>query len=264
MKAGPMDCSECRAQMSPYLDGELPAEAKPAFERHLEGCAECRAALASTKRIGAALRSGGDRFAAPAHLRARILSEIARSERRPLWGDLRLLGAGWNPVALAASLLLAIVTSAAVTGLYLGNAAHEAQLTREVVAGQIRSLMAQHLTDIASSDQHKVKPWFNGKLDFSPPVVDLASDGFPLAGGRLDYIGHRTVAALVYRRRDHVINLFIWPEDGEKPLRLETQQGYSVAYYKHGGMEYWAVSDLGEAELKEFVARLMSAKEAPA
>jgi len=259
-----MNCSECRAQTSPYLDGELTAEAKAAFERHLESCAECRAALASAKRISAAIRTGGDRFAAPAHVRARILGEIGRSERRSLWGDLRLLGVGWNPVALAASLLLVIVATAGGMGFYLGGADHEALLTREVVAGQIRSLMASHLTDIASSDQHKVKPWFNGKLDFSPPVVDLASEGYPLVGGRLDYIGHRTVAALVYRRRDHVINLFIWPEDGEKPLRNETQQGYNVAYYKHGGMEYWAVSDLGEAELKEFVALLMGAKEAPA
>jgi len=259
-----IDCDECRAQTSPYLDGELTAEGKAAFERHLEGCAKCRAAVASARRISAAIRSGGDHFVAPAHLRARILGEVERSERRSFWGNIRLLGTGWNPVALAASLLLAVVAGAGLTSSYLGGADHEALLTREVVAGQIRSLMASHLTDIASSDQHKVKPWFNGKLDFSPPVVDLASDGFPLVGGRLDYIDHRTVAALVYRRRDHVINLFIWPEDGEKPLRLEAQQGYNVAYYKHGGMEYWAVSDLGQAELKEFVARLMSAKETPA
>ncbi|HTS92589.1 MAG TPA: anti-sigma factor [Stellaceae bacterium] len=259
-----MNCSECRARISHYLDGELAAEAKADFERHLEGCAECRAELAEAQRISAALRGGRARYAAPAHLRARIRSEIGQSERPSILGTLRLLGVGWNPVALAASFLLAIVASAGLTASYLGGADHEALLARDVVAGQIRSLMASHITDIASSDQHKVKPWFNGKLDFSPPVVDLAADGFPLAGGRLDYIGHQSVAALVYRRRDHVINLFIWPEDGDKPLRFESQQGYNLAYYKHGGMEYWAVSDLGQAELKEFMTHLMNAKESPA
>jgi anti-sigma factor (TIGR02949 family) len=259
-----MDCTECRTLTSAYVDGELAADESAAFERHLETCADCRAAVASTRQLSAAVRSGAERFAAPAHLRARILGEIDRVSRRSFWGDLRMLGVGWNPVALAASLLLAVASTAAITGSYFGVADHEAALTREVVAGQIRSLMAGHLTDVASSDQHTVKPWFNGKLDFSPPVVDLAAAGFPLVGGRLDYVAHRPVAALVYRRREHVINLFIWPEAGDKPLRLDSQQGYNVAYYKSGGMEYWAVSDLGQAELKEFVARLMSAKEGPA
>jgi len=264
VKASPMDCRECRALMGPYIDGEIAADEKAAFERHLETCGDCRASLASARRLSAAVRSRAERFAAPAHLHARILGEIDRAPRRSFWGDLRMLGAGWNPVALAASLLLAVVGTAAITGSHFGVADHEAALTREVVAGQIRSLMAQHLTDVASSDQHTVKPWFNGKLDFSPPVVDLATAGFPLVGARLDYVAHRPVAALVYRRREHVINLFIWPEAGEKPLRLDSQQGYNVAYYKSGGMEYWAVSDLGQAELEEFVARLMTAKESPA
>ena len=259
-----MDCTECRALASAYVDGELTADEKAAFERHIDTCADCQAAAVNTRRLSAAVRSGAERFAAPAHLRARILREIGRGPRRSFWGDLRMFGIGWNPVALAASLLLAVASTAAVTGTYFGAADHEAALAREVVAGQIRSLMAAHLTDVTSSDQHTVKPWFNGKLDFSPPVVDLAAAGFPLVGGRLDYVDHRPVAALVYRRREHVINLFIWPEAGDKPLRLDSQQGYNVAYYKSGGMEYWAVSDLGQAELKEFVAHLMSAKETPA
>ncbi len=260
-----MDCTENRTLLSAYIDGELAADRAADVKRHLEGCAECRAIYDAERRMSSVIRTQGERFRAPAHLKARILSEIDRKSRSR-WRDLRLLGVGWNPVAIAASLLLAVATSAVVTSAYLGDRAggEEAALTREVVAGQIRSLMADHLTDVASSDQHTVKPWFNGKLDFSPPVADLASEGFPLVGGRLDYLDHRQVAALVYRHRQHVINLFIWPEAGDKPPRLASQQGYNVVYFKHGGMEYWAVSDLNPPELRDFVAKLIPATEAPA
>jgi len=262
-----MDCTQIQNLVSPYIDSQLAAEKAAELERHLETCEACRTLVNAERRISAAIRHQGERFRAPAHLKARILSEIDRKSRRSAWNDLRMLGAGWNPVALAASLLLTVLASSAVTSTYLANSSasrgHEA-LMQEVVAGQIRSLMAEHLTDVASSDQHTVKPWFNGKLDFSPPVSDLTAEGFPLVGGRLDYLDRRQVAVLVYRHRQHVINLFIWPEDGEEQPTFAAQQGYNVVYYKHAGMEFWAVSDLNIADLKEFVTRLQAANQSPA
>jgi anti-sigma factor RsiW len=260
-----MDCTRIRSLVSPYIDGELAAE-KAEVERHLEGCEACRALVEGERRVSVAVRHHGERFRAPAHLKARILSEVERRSRRSGWSDLRMLGTGWNPVALAASLVLAVMLSSGATVAYLSRSAEEskAPLVQEVVSGQIRSLMADHLSDVASSDQHTVKPWFNGKLDFSPPVIDLTSEGFPLVGGRLDYLDHRQVAALVYRHRQHIINVFIWPEGGEEAPKAAAQQGYNLLYFKHGGMEYWAVSDLNPTDLKEFVLRFQAAEDFPA
>jgi len=128
-------------------------------------------------------------------------------------------------------------------------------LTQEVLASHIRSLMPGHLVDVTSSNQHTVKPWFNGKLDFSPPVVDLAQQGYPLIGGRLDYVRNKAVAVLVYQHRGHVINLFVWPEgqnEGQGTTSI-TQQGYHILSWNRSGMSYWVVSDLEEAQLQEFV-----------
>ncbi|MGD1089955.1 MAG: anti-sigma factor, partial [Verrucomicrobiota bacterium] len=131
----------------------------------------------------------------------------------------------------------------------------EQRLTQEVVSSNIRSLMADHMLDVVSTDQHTVKPWFNGKLDFSPPVKDLAAQEFPLIGGRLDYIGGRSVAALIFHRNKHVINLFIWPvnEKDSKPAASASIQGYNVIHWSEAEMTFWAVSDLNEKELLEFV-----------
>jgi anti-sigma factor RsiW len=120
------------------------------------------------------------------------------------------------------------------------------------VAAQVRSLQAQHLMDVATSDRHTVKPWFNGKIDFAPPVVDLADQGFPLAGGRLDYVHEHAAAALVYRRRAHVINLFIWPGAAPEEPQVTRREGYSLIRWGHDGLTYWAVSDIDTADLQGF------------
>ena len=128
----------------------------------------------------------------------------------------------------------------------------------EIVAGHVRSLLANHLTDVATSNQHVVKPWFNGRIDFSPPVVDLAATGFPLVGGRVDYIGGRVVAALVYRRSGHAINLFVWPAE-TPPEGPSQHDGYNLLRWSAGGLAYWAISDLNPEELRDFESQFRRA-----
>jgi anti-sigma factor RsiW len=136
---------------------------------------------------------------------------------------------------------------------------NENLLAQEVVSSHIRSMMLNHLVDVPSSDQHTVKPWFNGKLDFAPDVKDFADQGFPLVGGRLDYIDNRTVAALIYQRRKHAINLFIWPapEVNNQPAQQLSVNGYNIIHWTRSGTRYWAVSDVNSADLSEF-AKLVS------
>lgn len=253
-----MDCAECRTLLTAYLDGELAPDRAAALEEHLKGCLACTSLLDRDRALRGAVRSGARRFNAPPYLQARIRTALGLGGQRRGAASLRFLAVGWNPAAIAASLLLAVVASSALTDAYLRGGEHDAIL-RDVVAGEVRSLMANHLTDVASSDQHTVKPWFNGKLDYSPPVVDLAAEGYPLVGGRLDYLDRRPVAALVYRHAQHAINVFVWPEAGEEQPRFDARQGYNLAYFKQGGMEFWAVSEINAADLRDFANRLTAA-----
>ncbi len=212
------------------------------------------------------VRRHATRYAAPPHLAARIgaaLDEAARAER-PAETTARVVPfrstARWRPLALAASFVLAIVLSSGTTW-YVTASRQQDQLAEEVVASHVRSMLAEHLTDVVSSDQHTVKPWFAGRVDLSPPVIDLAARGYPLIGGRLDYLSQRPVAALVYRHQQHIINVFVWTQAGatRAPAPPAEIQGYNVRHWAEGDLTFWAVSDLNPSELDEFVHEIQTA-----
>jgi anti-sigma factor RsiW len=190
---------------------------------------------------------------APQSLRDRIGVALDRVE--PAKAAPRTHGwTGWRQwLGLGVVFACGMMLSVAITFLY-GVPGQQDRLAAQVIDGHVRSLMVAHLSDVASSDQHTVKPWFNGKLDFSPPVWDLAAEGFPLVGGRLDYIDERSVAALVYRHQLHTINVFIWPARSNPSLASSaaSRQGFNVTSWSDDGMQFWAVSDLNSSDLQRF------------
>ncbi len=218
--------------------------------------------------IGALVREKASRFTAPEGLAARIgdaLDAAAREEGRveahPASRQVAARRVSyWRPLALAASFLFAIVLSSGTTW-YVTAVDRQESLAQAVVSSHIRSMLGEHLTDVASSDQHTVKPWFDGKLDLAPPVVDLTAQGFPLIGGRLDYIDRRPVAALVYRHKQHVINLFVWTgaAPAVAPNPPAELQGYNLSHWRQGDMTFWAVSDVSGADLEKFAAEIRAA-----
>ena len=250
-----MNCKEALELIDAYVDRELDLMKSLEVEHHLGECVAC-----SKRHAGIlALRSAvtGAYHVAPASLQRRVTSEIRKAgKREPMPGAPRVLR--WRWIAVAASVALLMVLGWSVVRLSARPSSDEI-LVREVVSNHVRSLMAAHIADVPSSDQHTVKPWFSGKLDFSPPVIDLDEQGFGLAGGRLDYLDNSAVAALVYKRRQHFINLFIWPTDeSDQSGETTTQQGYNVIHWRHSGMSYWAVTDLNANELREFAQLIVS------
>lgn len=241
------DCETTRLLLHGLLDGELDAANAMRCEEHLAGCPACASAYAEMARLQTDIRGANPHYPAPPGLAARVARSLAAAqERRPLLERLRPrwpawpLGAGF--AALAASLLVLLMVP------------RGPDLSVEIVSSHVRSLQAAHLVDVVTSDRHTVKPWFAGRVDFSPPVVDTSPSGFVLAGGRLDYLDGRPVAAIVYRRRQHVINLFVWPGPGRSAPAAGTRDGYNMLHWTSGGMVHWAVSDLNAAELGQFQA----------
>ena len=242
-----MSCEFSDTVLYGYLDGELDAVRAAEFERHLERCSECVAALESQESLRSSIERAQLYERVPASLRSKILSEVGAIPSIKLMSRRSL----WSLLAAAAALLLVVYGGWRVlAGLRGGNS--EAILAAQILDAHLRSLQPGHLTDVVSSDQHTVKPWFDGRLDFSPPVRDFADQGFPLQGGRLDVIRGRTVAALVYGRRKHVINVFIWPSsERESQLISGTKLGYNWVHWSRDGMDISAVSDVGSADLFE-------------
>ena len=257
-----MECTESRDRMSAFADGELDALAAWQLTQHMAHCPECAQACEQLLDLRAAVRQHGQRHAAPPALRQRLrqalleegdrAKEVTASPRGRKWARLPWT---WISLGVAGASTAAFAVTLA---LYLSVPSEAERLDQEIVASHFRSLMPDHLADVASSDQHTVKPWFSGKLDFSPPVVDLAQAGFPLVGGRLDYIKQRPVAALAYRRHQHVLNLYVWPGQAQRdaPPRLTVRQGYHLIRWSRSGMEYRLISDLNAAELMDFERRL--------
>lgn len=252
-----MDCTEARRRLHAYLDRELDRPGSMALEQHLASCAECKHAFAVQSALSAGIRRHADyHHGAPPELSARIRARPG-SERKARWQWPQL--GRWLPVGAAAALAAVISWTAAIQ---YASAPADPTLAEQVIAGHARAIVTNHVIEVASSDQHTVKPWLSSKLDFSLPVPDLATAGFPLAGGRLDYLDNRTVAALVYHSRRHVIDLFVWPDakPGDAPPRTLSKQGYNVLWWKQDGMNYWAVSDVNPADLKAFTEAYASAK----
>jgi len=250
-----MACDDARELPGGYLDDELDMATSLKFRRHLQECPECAAELRRQEALRNALRTSDLSFRAPAGLEKRIRTAVRKADdgQASAFEGVRRKPAVW--LALAASMVIA----ALLVWRFGTTPMRNNDLTAEVVlTDHVRSMMLDHLTDVISTDNHTVKPWFNGKLDFSPPVRDTASEGFPLVGGRLDYV-NRPVAALVYRRRQHIINVFVWPSSNEAlgvSEKSRTRQGYNLIHWSRAGMEYWAASDLNLAELKQFVQLL--------
>jgi anti-sigma factor RsiW len=249
-----LNCQEAHSLMHPYLDGELDLVRSLEIEAHLKDCQTCAQAYNELRILHSAVSDTTLRFEPPAALRSRVRSAV-RDESEVTNRSSRLTWRWMIPV------MTGVVLIVALSFLALQNRPSTSDLiAQEIVSSHVRSLMEKHLTDVPSSDQHTVKPWFDGRLDFSPPVKDLAAAGYSLVGGRLDYIGNRPVAALVYQHRQHYINVFVWPSAGASDAsgRALVRQGYNLINWTNSGMNYWATSDLNLAELQEFVQLLQN------
>jgi len=251
-----MKCEEAKPLLDSFADGELDLVSHVQVESHLDECLACDHAIRDREVLKEALAIDSFYFRAPAELRSQIRRSVSEPQAESFLG--RLFNWRWMPALAAAAVLLVVLFS--VVMLLRPAANSDDLLASEIVSNHVRSLMDKHLMDVPSTDQHTVKPWFEGKLDFSPPVVDLGPQGFTLVGGRLDYAAGRPVAAIVYQRRLHIINLFVFPNQDPSTSgnKLLARQGFSIVHWSRSGMTFWAVSDINAAELQEFATDLQN------
>ena len=242
-----MNCRETKDLLNAYVDGELDSAGSLDVEKHVQACASCLAGIENLHSLSSAIQNGGLRFAAPPRVRKKVQAALHAENpvQRRAFFDWR-----W-----ASAFAAVLVFSVAV---YLIRPFQETALVNDIVSSHVRSTMANHITDVGSSDSHTVKPWFSGKLDYSPPAKDLTEKGYRLIGGRLDYLENRPVAALVYQRSQHFINLFVWPSTDSASTHDEEigRQGYNIIHWTQSGMTYWLISELNLPELRE-CARLL-------
>jgi anti-sigma factor RsiW len=254
-----MQCDRASELLSPYLDGELSADERGAVAGHIETCRRCAAMLADLRRVSHAISDAG-REPAPASLMPRVraaLAQAASDEAGQSASVLfrRLIGRNLSVYALmrqAAVVAAACLLTALATWWLVDSSGRQTRLEQELLSAHLRSLLQDGPIQVASSDAHTVKPWFAGRVAVSPDVKDLSTEGFPLIGGRLDYIDDRRVAAVVYKRRLHTINIFAWPSSSvaDTSSRLVTLNGYNLLNWSRNGVTYWAISDLSRAELE--------------
>jgi anti-sigma factor RsiW len=248
-----MNCDECKPLLDAYADGELDLVRHIELEAHLKACPACMRRSEEISARRTKIRDSLPRFSASQQLREKIRSSLrAEAQKSAHHSPLRfpLALQGWNLAGLAASVAVALLAGYS----WGGYRARSSSMAEEAISEHMRSLQANHLMDVISTDRHTVKPWFSGKLDFSPPVSDLADIGFPLAGGRLDQIDGHTAAALVFRRRLHAINVFVWPADGTiHPPSNASKSGFSAQGWTQDGLNFLAVSEIPATDLEQFV-----------
>jgi anti-sigma factor RsiW len=248
-----MTCAETENLLHALLDGELDAGHARDVETHLEGCPRCAAQFRAHREMQQAMSAVQLQFTAPTSLRQRIERALPSAPKRVSNRRSMLKGFVMGTAlsaAMAASLVIGVIRTD-----------QDQRVLGDVTSAHVRSLQGDHLTDVQTSDQHTVKPWFNGKIDIAPPVVDLTAQGFTLLGGRLDYIDGKAVASIVYRRRVHVINLFVaqGASSATREARLQTVQGFNIQRWTARGLEFFAISDVNAEELREFVEKFEAA-----
>jgi anti-sigma factor RsiW len=252
-----MTCDDASLLLHALADGELDAGHAREIEAHVKSCARCAALLRDTRAMSQALAAPALRFKAPANLRGRIDAALPSPRR----------AAAGRPVPSRRGLLQGFAMGSLMSGalaaglvVFVMRRDDDQRMLGDVVSAHLRSLQGDRLIDVQSSDQHTVKPWFNGRLDLAPPVVDLTAQGFTLIGGRLDYLDGKPVASIVYKRRLHVINLFVAQATGpDRRASIEQLQGFNVWHWTHAGFGLWAASDINAEELQEFGDKLEAA-----
>ena len=242
-----MQCDEVRPRLEAYVDGELAEAERVQLRDHLADCPECGPEATALEHLRDGIRQSAPVYRAPEALRSEIRFALRRQAATSAHGARP--APGW--LAYAASILLAVAVGSGGTLLITGERQEDA-VANELIDSHLRSLLGNHLTDVASSDQHTVKPWFAGRSELSPPAVDLAGEGFPLVGGRLDLIAGKPIPALVYRRREHVVNVFVLPASRGDLAKTLTRRGYSLRHWDEGDLGFWAVTDAAPSELAEF------------
>ena len=249
-----MTCQETKSLIHAFADGELDLTKSLEFETHLRECQACALVQEEIRGMGLLMKDSSLRFSPSTSFEKRLRSAVRQEAKE------KSVTPRWWRWSMAAASLAVVVLAVWATLMIFNRPSSDTLVAQEVVSSHVRSLMAQHLMDVSSSDQHTVKPWFDGKLDFSPPVRDLKEQGFELKGGRLDYIDNRPVAALVYQRRQHLVNIFVWPakSNSKSTTQASVSQGYNLIRWTNVGMEWWAISDLNLAELLQLAQLLQN------